>query len=177
MAENGDPRCLAAFDVYRDMLTAIDGDDRAPKENLDEQREMALDDLVDTCMRICKRELQQGPYDRRHSSFALTDEGVIQLAPADADDDEGGFSRDRSESKEEDGIELQTFRESFDDDADGLVGAGPGHTEGKGSIFSQSDRIQVVQMMVANGVLSDDEGVILEVRVCVGNTDGLALFS
>mmetsp|Transcript_25082 Transcript_25082/g.49976 ORF Transcript_25082/g.49976 Transcript_25082/m.49976 type:complete len:922 (+) Transcript_25082:803-3568(+) len=177
LAENGDPRCLAAFDVYRDMLTAIEGDKDSSEEKLNEQRETALDDLVDTCMRICKRELQQGPYDRRHSSFALGPEGVIQLAPKDKDDDdddEGGISREKV-NKEEDGIELRTFSESFDaaaDEADGLVGAGPGHKDERseegaagGSVFSQSDRMQVVQMMVANGVLSDDEGVVLEVLV------------
>merc|ERR1719379_1874594 len=89
LAEEGDPRCLAAFDVYRDMLTAIEND----AADDDEQKEIALDDLVDTCMRICKRELSHGPYHPRHASFSLTDEGVIELQPNDADvdvDDEGG---------------------------------------------------------------------------------------
>ncbi|GMH95540.1 hypothetical protein TrST_g9299 [Triparma strigata] len=172
LAEAGDPRCLAAFDVYRDMLTAIEGDDSKDERELDELRETALDDLVDTCMRICKRELRQGPYDRRHSSFAMTDEGVVQLNPDDsnAEGDEGGMARE--EKDEEDGIELRTFSESFDataDPSDGLVGAGPGHKEGgkpeNDSVFSDSDRLEVVHMMVANNVLSEDEGIILELLV------------
>lgn len=38
LAEAGDPRCLAAFDVYRDMLTAIEGDN-----NKDEQGERKIE--------------------------------------------------------------------------------------------------------------------------------------
>lgn len=176
LAEAGDPRCLAAFDVYRDMLTAIEGDNNKDEQVLDELRETALDDLVDTCMRICKRELQQGPYDRRHSSFAMTEDGVVQLNPSDkvVDDDEGGMARE--EKDEEDGIELRTFSTSFDaaaDESDGLVGAGPGHKDqidgttntANHSVFSESDRIEVVHMMVSNNVLSEDEGIILELLV------------
>jgi hypothetical protein len=157
LSDAADPRCLAAFDVYKDMLTAIENDSRG--EDLDGQKEVALDDLTDTLMRVCKRELQSGPYDRRHSSFAMTDEGVVQLAPGQFGDDnddaeEGGARRERNgeedgielqpmrssnnvddeggarrSDKEEDGIELRTYKQSFDAGAedDDLIGAGPGH--------------------------------------------------
>ena len=175
MAESGDPRCLAAFDVYRDMLTAIENDEGG--DDKDEQRHGALDDLVDTCMRICKRELSHGPYHPRHSSFQLTNDGVVQLAPRDAgalDEDEGGLAREETEGKEDDGIELRTFSESFDntpDETDQLIGAGPGLDEGaededeRPTIFSDSDRVEVVRMMQTSEVLSEDEAAILELLI------------
>ena len=166
LAEASDPRCLAAFDVYRDMLTAIENDG----DGDDDQKEAALDDLVDTCMRICKRELSHGPYHPRHASFSMTNDGVVQVQPQADDggrDDEGGAARDE---KEEDGIELKTFSESFDaGDDEGFIGAGPGHEEAEGEpssgAFSMSDRLEVFKMMQTSGVLTEDETVILELLV------------
>ena len=96
-------------------------------------------------MRICKRELKYGTYDRRHSSFAMSENGVVPVAPNgignfdddddDEDDeesvsddaDEGGIPRSRG-AEEDEGVELRTFSTSFDEgNEDDFVGAGPGH--------------------------------------------------
>ena len=132
-------------------------------------------------MRICKRELEAGPYgSRRHSSFAMSENGVVTVAPADDDendensDDEGGIPRDNNRSEEDEGVELRTYSTSFDEGHGGaFVGAGPGHIDDNDDnnsnndslIFNKSDRVEIVRMMHSSLVLNDAETVIIELLV------------